>query len=47
MTINTNSDVWEDVELLDADATNEQILERINILTQYINFLYKAHMGIE
>jgi hypothetical protein len=44
--INTIPDKWEDIELLDANATNEEILERINIVTEYINFLYKGQMGI-
>tara|TARA_R100001460_G_scaffold59854_2_gene99871 strand:+ start:1189 stop:1335 length:147 start_codon:yes stop_codon:yes gene_type:complete len=39
-------DTWEDLELLDADATNEELLERINALTEYINFLYKGQTGI-
>ena len=39
-------DTWEDLELLDADATNEELLERINVLTEYINFLYKGQTGI-
>ena len=44
--INTIPDYWEDIESLDTDATNEELLERINFLTEYINFLYKEHMGI-
>ena len=44
--INTNPDTWEDIALLDADATNEELLERINALTEYVNFLYKGQMGI-
>tara|TARA_R100001510_G_C7552972_1_gene136011 strand:+ start:397 stop:543 length:147 start_codon:yes stop_codon:yes gene_type:complete len=39
-------DTWEDIELLDADATNEELLDRVNILTEYVNFLYKGQMGI-
>jgi len=45
--INTNPDTWEDIALLDADATNEELLERVNILTDYINFLYKGYTGIK
>ena len=44
--INTIPDTWKDIELLDANATNEELLERINTLTEYINFLYKGQMGI-
>ena len=39
-------DAWQDIDLLDANATNEEILERINLITEYVNFLYKGQMGI-
>ena len=44
--INTNPDTWEDIELLDADATNKELLERVNILTEYVNYLSKGQIGI-
>ena len=44
--INTNPDTWEDIALLDADATNEELLERVNILTEYVNYLFKGQIGI-
>ncbi len=44
--INTNPDNWEDIELLDANATNEELLKRVNILTEYVNYLYKGYEGI-
>jgi len=44
--INTIPDTWEDLDLLDANATNEELLKRINTLTEYVNYLYKGYEGI-
>ncbi len=44
--INTIPDNWADIESLDANATNEQLLVRVNILTEYVNYLYKEQTGI-
>lgn len=37
---------WEDIPQLDKDATNKEMLERINLLTDHMNYIIKAHMGI-
>lgn len=44
--INTNPESFKDLELLDTDITNNELIERLNVLTEYVNFLYKGHMGI-
>lgn len=44
--INIIPDTWVDIEPLDANSTNEQLLKRVNILTDYINYLYKEQTGI-
>jgi len=44
--INIIPHTWVDIESLDDKATNEQLLERVNILTDYINYLYKEQTGI-
>ncbi len=44
--INTIQDTWKDLELLDDDVTNDELIERVNTLTEYVNYLYKNQVGI-
>ena len=44
--INTIQDTWKDLELLGTDVTNDELIERVNTLTEYVNYLYKNQEGI-
>ena len=44
--IDTNPESFKDLELLDDDVTNDELIERVNTLTEYVNYLYKNQAGI-
>lgn len=37
---------WEDTPQLGAEATYEDIIERLNLLTNHMNYIIKSHFGI-
>ncbi len=43
--MNTNNDNWKYLESLDSNVNNDELIERVNILTEYVNYLHKMFMG--
>ncbi len=44
--IEINPNTWVDIEALDTDATNEEIIEQINLITDHLNLVIKNQLGI-
>ena len=38
-------DLWEDIDKLDAAASNEDIVDKLNELTDYVNYLMRFVIG--
>ena len=40
-----NTDLWEDIDKLDAATSNEDIINKLNDLTDYVNYIMKFLIG--